>query len=106
MAELADDEHKLHVRLNSIALPEHLRQSILTSAITLVNQADKSAAILANDLERHALSEAAICRDQCEELHDIQPQERAALARQCETLLLDLVHSAQPLHELKARSIG
>lgn len=106
VAELADAEHKLHIRLNSIALPENLRQSILTSAIALVNQADKSAAILANDLEMHALSAAAICRDQCEELHDIQPHERAALARQCETLLLDLVHSAQPLHELKARTIG
>jgi hypothetical protein len=106
LAEMADAEHKLHVRLNSIALPEHLRQSILTSAITLVNQAEKSAAILANDLERHALSAAAICRDQCEELHDLQPQERAALARQCETLFLDLVHSAQPLHQPKARSIG
>lgn len=97
IAELADAEHCLRLRLGHLTLPEHLRQSILTSAAALVSQAEKSAAALAIELEREALEAVAACRDQCEELRELQPQEKAALAKQCEDLFLELVQSAQPL---------
>jgi hypothetical protein len=103
LAELADAEIKLRIRLGGLGLPEHLRQTILSSASALVGQAEKSAAGLAIDLERQALNAAAACRDQCEELKDLQPQEKDALAKQCEALFLELVHPARPLPELRAR---
>jgi hypothetical protein len=105
LAEMADAEHVLRVRLSSLTIPEHLRQSILTSAGALVGQAEKSAAALAIHLEREALNAAAACRDQCEELEDLQPQERAVLAKQCEALFLELVHPGQSMQDIRARSL-
>lgn len=97
LAEMADAEHTLRIRLNCLAIPEQLRQSILTTANSLVGQAEKSAAILAMEFERQALNAAAVCRDQCEDLENMQPDEKAALAKQCEDLFLELVHPRQPM---------
>jgi len=104
VAELADAEHTLRMRLGGLVIPERLRQSILTSASTLVSQAERSAAALSIELEQEALNAAAACRDQCEDLENLRPQEKVVLAKQCETLFLELVHPRQPMPELRAKS--
>jgi hypothetical protein len=104
VAELRDAEHSLRIRLSRLAIPEHLRQSILSSASDLLGQAEKSAAGQAIEMERHALVAAAACRDECENLEGLQPQEKSVLGRQCEDLFLDLVHPRHGAPELKPKS--
>jgi hypothetical protein len=101
VAELRDGEHRLHIRLSKLAIPEHLRQSILSSASDLLGQAEKSAACLAIELEKNALAAAAACCDECEDLEGLQPQEKSVLGRQFEDLFLDLIHSPHDASELR-----
>jgi hypothetical protein len=94
LAEMADAEHRLRIRLSRLALPEQLRQSILASAAVLVGRAETSAAHLAIELERQALTAAAACRDQCEQLPELTPKQRQQLAQQCESLFVELIRPA------------
>jgi hypothetical protein len=104
VAQLRDAEHSLRIRLSKLAMPEHLRQSILSSAGNLLGQAEKSAACLAIELEKNALAAAAACRDECEDLDGLQPQEKSALGRQCEDLFLDLIHPQCGAPELRQKT--
>jgi hypothetical protein len=92
-AALADAEHRLRVRLTHIALPEQLRQAILTSASAMMARAEASAAQRAIELEQQALAAAAACREQCERLEHLTPDQRRQLAGQCEALLLELARA-------------
>jgi hypothetical protein len=89
-AALADAEHRLRVRLSRTVMPEQLRQAILTSASAMMARAEASAAQRAIDLEQQALAAAAACREQCERLEHLTPDQRGQLAGQCESLLLEL----------------
>ena len=91
LAALADAECRLKVRLAGMAIPEQLRQAVLTSAGALLADAEVAGARTAVELERKALTEAASCRDLCERLEDLPPERRNALARQCETLFVHLL---------------
>lgn len=90
-ADLADAEHRLKVRITVLALPEDVRQSMLTSADALVSRAELATAHVSIALERQALEEAAACRDRIAQLVEVPEAERETLARECERLLLDLV---------------
>jgi hypothetical protein len=94
LAEMADAEHRLRIRLSRLALPEQLRQSILASAAVLLGRAETSAAHLAIELEQQALSAAAAYRDQCEQLPELTPKQRQHLAHQCESLFVELIRPA------------
>lgn len=94
VADLADAEHRLHARLAAVALPEAVRQSMLTAAQALVSRTEAATAHVAIVLERQALEEAAACRDTIASLPGVSDAERDALAAQCEALMLDLVHAS------------
>jgi len=90
VADLADAECRLRVKVTRLAAPEHLRQSLMSSGTTLLSNAELAAARLSLDLERQALVAAAGCRDECERLPGLAEPQREALARQCESVLVDL----------------
>jgi hypothetical protein len=104
LAEIADAEHSLKIRMAGLAIPEQLRQTILTSASAIRAQAEKSAANLSIELERQALNAAAICRDHCEEIPGLRPQEKDTLSRQCEELLLGLIRPGMQYAEANSKS--
>lgn len=86
-----ESENHLRVRVSESALPEHLRQSILSAATALLAEAESAAANLSAELEHKALLSAAACRDQCDRLSGYTSQRRAALATECEAILLGLI---------------
>jgi len=94
-AELSDAEQRLRIRLRSTILPEQIRQSMLSSASELVGRAEAAAAQTGFDLERSALAASASCREQLEEMDDITPDRKSALAAQCESLFLELIAPAR-----------
>jgi hypothetical protein len=95
LATLADAEQQLRFRISGLALPEHVRQSVLVSAAILLSNAELAVAPVLMDLERQALEAAALCREQCAQLPDLPAASRNKLAAQCESLLLDLIRPAQ-----------
>ena len=100
-ADLADAEQRLQLDLARLALPEHVRQSMITAAHALVSRAEVATAQVAITLERQALEEAAACRDQIGKLSAVPAPERERLAAACEGLMLDLVHlSRRPAAQL------
>jgi hypothetical protein len=74
-----------------VALPEQLRQAVLTSATTLLSQAETAAMRLSIDLEQQALGAGASCRDLCDNMPNLTPDRREALATECEAIFLDLI---------------
>ena len=103
LAQMADAEYRLHVRLSHVALPEQLRQSVLSNAAAILAGVETSATRLTIDLEKKALSAAAACREQCGELEDLSPQQRQKLADQCESLLFELIRPTRGHLELADR---
>jgi hypothetical protein len=91
LAELADAECRLRVRLADLALPEQLRQSVLSCASELRAQAELASARLHFELEQQALVAAATCREQCEAMDELAPAAREHLARECELLFANLI---------------
>lgn len=91
LAELAEAECRLRVRLADLALPEQLRQSVLSRAGELRAQAELASARLHLELEQQALTAAAACREQCETMHELAPPHRERLARECELLFTGLI---------------
>lgn len=89
-AALADTEYRLRIRLNRATMPEQLRQSILENVSTIIARAETSAAQRAIELEQHALTAAAACREQCESMESLSAPERKALADECEQVFLEL----------------
>jgi hypothetical protein len=65
LAELADAEHRMRVRLGHLVMPEQLRQSILSCAASLVGLAEASSARLAVELEQQTLTGIAAWRAVC-----------------------------------------
>lgn len=93
-ADLADAEHRLKTRITAMALPEDVRQAVLSSAGALASRAELATAHASMVLERQALEEAAACRDRIAQLVEVPEAKREGLARECERLLLDLVQHA------------
>lgn len=91
VAQLADAECHLRVRLSQVGLPAHLREAVLTRAQSLLSAAEIVAAESTTALERQALDAAVGLRDLCHALPDHSDDERDHMATQCERLLLDLV---------------
>jgi hypothetical protein len=99
LAELADAEHRLRVGLADLALPQQLRQSVLSRASQLRAQAELASARLNFELEQQALAAAAACREECEAMSDLAPELRERWARECEILFAGLARQipAPPL---------
>lgn len=93
-AELADVEHALGRHVTQMALPETIRQTLETAAHAVVAEAQTGSARLAMEVERHALAAATECRDVCERLDDLSPDDRNRVATRCEVFLVDLAGRA------------
>ncbi len=91
LADLSEAEARLRGPITAQAMPEELRQALLTAAQALVSPAEMATARVAIGLEQKALEEAAACRDLIARLPDLPPIERERLGRASERLLLDLV---------------
>jgi len=91
LAELAEAECRLRVRLADLALPEQLRQSVISRAGELRAQAELASARLHFELQQQALAAAATCREQCEAMDELAPAVREHLARECELLFANLI---------------
>lgn len=91
VAQLADAECHLRVRLSQAGLPAHLPEAVLTRAQSLLSAAEIVTAESTAALERQALEAAVGLRDLCHALPDRSTGERDEMATQCERLLLDLV---------------
>jgi len=93
VSDLADHEDRMRRTVASLTLPDAVRDSLHTAAQTIVADAEATTARMAIELERRALDHAAACRDGVMALDDVPEAERERLARECESLILDLAHS-------------
>jgi len=93
VAELADTEQHMRRTIASLALPEAARDFLESATRAVVADAETTAAKLAIDLEQRALDHAATCRDAILALDDVPDPHRDRLARECESLILDLAHT-------------
>lgn len=91
IADLTDAECRLRVRLSRMAIPEQVRQSILTQSATVMAEAELAAARFGLDLEQKVLTATAVCRDLCAHVEDTQPDQQQALAAECESHFLNLI---------------
>ena len=91
-AILADSENRLRARIARVALPEQIRQSILTNASRIVARAETSAATRSIEVEQLILEAMAACRDDCSQLEDLSAAERGALTKECERAFMELAH--------------
>ena len=89
-AQLAETAWRPGPDVSILAAPEELRQFVQTGASELLVEAERAAAALAVELERRSIDLAAACREQCEAISGLTTDDRARLARQCETFLLNL----------------
>lgn len=96
VAELADANERMQRRVTALALPDAVRQSMLTAARAITARAETAAAEMSITIERQALDEAAACGDAIAHLPDVPAAERERLARKCESLMLDLAHGLGP----------
>lgn len=87
---LAHNEQHLRRTAIQLGLPDVVRELLHTAAHAVGTRAEASAAELTIAIERHALDQAARCRDSIAALGDLADADRARLARDCESLLLDL----------------
>jgi hypothetical protein len=92
IAEVAEAEDRTRLRIAALTLPDTVRQSMLTAAHTIATRAEIAAAELSIVLERQALDEAAACTDAIAQLPDVTAADRERLSRECEAVVLDLVH--------------
>jgi hypothetical protein len=95
VAELADANERMQRRITALALPDAVRQSMLTAAQAITTRAETAAAEMSIRIERQALDEAAACRDAIAHLPE-PAAERERLAREREALMLDLAHGLGP----------
>ncbi len=93
-AELAEVQNRLAFKVSGWVGPEPLRQFLQVGAAQLLTQAEHASATLAVELEKRTLALAAACREQCDSLPGLAPDERSRAARQCEELLFDLMQPA------------
>lgn len=93
VAELADTGDRMRRTIASLALPEAARDFLESATQAIVADAETTAAKLAIDLEHRALNHAATCRDAILALEDLPDPHRDRLARECESLILDLAHN-------------
>ncbi|HLQ77742.1 MAG TPA: hypothetical protein VK210_10330 [Terriglobia bacterium] len=91
-ARRADAESLLRARIGRVALPEQLRQSVLTNASRIAARAEASAAARAVEMEQLVLEAMANCADECSQLPDLSAAERGVLTKQCEQAFLELSH--------------
>lgn len=105
VANLARSGDRMHRTIATLALPEAVRESLRATAQKIVADAEMTLARMAIDLERRALDHAALCRDAILALYDVPEAERESLARDCESLILDLAHDvgSAGLHPQTAR---
>jgi hypothetical protein len=96
MADLADADHRLQLRVSQLAMPDELKAVVQCAAQALVACAEARAAETTIALEQQALEAAAACRDRVAAWPGLSPRQADALGHACERLLLDLAATAVP----------